>query len=213
VGEDGKYDFKPSKYPYISVYVPTETESKLKFIVQGPYRTTPNRSSVPADDKDNIELAKQTAALLRDSVIELRDAGKLDFSLLNILPIDEEVFYSAPLFEGMFDDTTDMMQEENLLLCKDGSYASSESVKIARGSDFAELFTDELLTELIDDGTDYHWLPTFLTETNKTYKTLYDFLTDTLDIEVIRPEYLRNNFNENRTFLMHRDDEWLITLL
>ena len=187
VGEDGKYDFKPSKYPYISVYFPTETESKLKFIVQGPYRTTPNRSSVPADDKDNIELAKQTAALLRDSVIELRDEGKLDFSLLNILPIDEKVFYSAPLFEGMFEATTDMMQEENLLLCKDGSYASSESVKIARGSDFAELFTDELLTELIDDGTDYHWLPTFLTETNKTYKTLYDFLTDTLDIEVIRP--------------------------
>ena len=132
--------------------------------------------------------------------------------MLNILPIDKEVFYSAPLFEDMFDATTDMMQEENLLLCKDGSYASSESVKIARGSDFAELFTDELLTELIDDGTDYHWLPTFLTETNKTYKTLYDFLTDTLDIEVIRPENLRNNFNENRTFLMHRDDEWLIKL-
>ena len=41
---------------------------------------------------------------------------------------------------------------------------------------------------------------------------LYDFLTDTLDIEVIRPENLRNNFNENRTFLIHRDDEWLIRL-
>lgn len=43
------------------------------------------------------------------------------------------------------------------------SHASSESVKIARGSDFAELFIDELfidelLTELINDGTDYHWL-------------------------------------------------------
>ena len=212
VSEDGKYDFRPSKYPYISVYFPTETESKLKFIVQGPYRTTPNRSSVPADDKDNIELAKQTAELLRDSVIELRDAGKLDFSLLNILPIEEDVFYSAPLFEGMFEATADMMQEENLLLCKNGSYASSECVKIARGSDFAELFTDELLTELIDDGEEYHWLPTFLTETNKTYKTLYDFLTDTLDIEVIRPENLRNNFNENRVFLTRRDDEWLIKL-
>ena len=212
VTEDGKYDFKPSKYPYISVYFPTETESKLKFIVQGPYRTTPNRSSVPADDKDNIELAKQTAQLLRDSVIELRDAGKLDFSLLNILPIDEEVFYSAPLFEGMFESTSDMMQEEELLLCKDGTYASADCVKIARGSDFAELFTDELLTELIDDDTVYHWLPTFLTETNKTYKTLYDFLTGTLDIEVIRPENLRSNFNENRAFLPNRDDEWLIKL-
>lgn len=195
--ENGDYTFTASKSPYISVYFPTETESKLKFIVQGPYRTTPNRSSVPADDKDNIDLAEQTAALLRDSVIELRDAGKLNFSFLNILPVDSEVFYSAPLFECMFNETEDMMTEENLLLCKDGTYASADSVKIARGSDFAEVLSEELLTELLDDGTEYHWLPTFLTETNKTYKVLYEFLTDVLDIEVIRPENLRNAFNNS----------------
>ena len=195
--ENGDYTFTESKSPYISVYFPTETESKLKFIVQGPYRTTPNRSSVPADDKDNIDLAEQTAALLRDSVIELRDAGKLNFSFLNILPGDSEVFYSAPLFECMFNETEDMMTEENLLLCKDGTYASADSVKIARGSDFAEVLSEELLTELLDDGTEYHWLPTFLTETNKTYKVLYEFLTDVLDIEVIRPENLRNAFNNS----------------
>ena len=210
VGDDGEYTFGASKSPYISVYFPTETESKLKFIVQGPYRTTPNRSSVPADDKDNIELAEQTAALLRDSVIELRDSEKLNFSFLNILPVDSEVFYSAPLFECMFSETEEMMTEEALLLCKDGSYATADSVKIARGSDFAEVLTEELLTELLDDGTEYHWLPTFLTETNKTYKTLYEFLTDVLDIEVVRPENLRNAFNNNRAFLPKRDDDWLV---
>lgn len=210
VDEKGEYTFTPSKSPYISVYFPTETESKLKFIVQGPYRTTPNRSSVPADDKDNINLAEQTAALLRDSVIELRDSGKLNFSFLNILPIDSEVFYSAPLFGCMFSETEDMMTEEALLLCKDGTYASADSVKIARGSELAEVLSEELLTELLDDGTKYHWLPSFLTETNKTYKTLYEFLTDVLDIEVIRPENLRNAFNNNRAFLPRRDDDWLV---
>ena len=208
--ENGEYTFVPSKSPYISVYFPTETESKLKFIVQGPYRTTPNRSSVPADDKDNIDLAEQTASLLRDSVIELRDAGKLNFSFLNILPVDSEVFYSAPLFECMFSETKDMLTEEKLLLCKDGTYAFADSVKIARGADFAEVLSEELLTELLDDGTEYHWLPTFLTETNKNYKTLYEFLTDVLDIEVIRPESLRNAFNNNRAFLPRRDDDWLV---
>lgn len=79
VEESCEYTFTAPKSPYISVYFPTETESKLKFIVQGPYRTTPNRSSVPADDKDNIDLAEQTASLLRDSVIELGDAGKTKF--------------------------------------------------------------------------------------------------------------------------------------
>ena len=212
VEESGEYMFTASKSPYISVYFPTETESKLKFIVQGPYRTTPNRSSVPADDRDNIDLAEQTASLLRDSVIELRDTGKLNFSFLNILPVDSDVFYSAPLFECMFNETEEMMTEEALLLCKDGSYAAADSVKIARGADFAEVLTEEFLTELLNDGTDYHWLPTFLTETNKTYKTLYEFLTDVLDIEVIRPENLRNAFNNNRAFLPRRDDEWLVKL-
>ena len=212
VDNKGEYTFRVSKSPYISVYFPTETESKLKFIVQGPYRTTPNRSSVPADDKDNIELAEQTAHLLRDSAIELRDTGKLNFSLLNILPVDEDVFYSAPLFECMFTETEEMLTEEKLLLCKDGTYASADSVKIARGADFAEILSEELLTELLDDGTEYRWLPTFLTETNKTYKELYDFLTNVLEIEVIRPENLRNAFNSNKAFLPRRDKEWLVKL-
>lgn len=210
VEKSGEYSFTASKSPYISVYFPTETESKLKFIVQGPYRTTPNRSSVPSEDKDNVDLAEQTAALLRDSVIELRDSGKLNYSFLNILPIDSEVFYNAPLFECIYSETEKMMTEEELLLCKDGTYASADSVKIARGAEFAEVLSEELLTELLDDGIDYHWLPTFLTETNKTYKDLYEFLTDVLYIEVIRPENLRNAFNNNRAFLPHRDDEWLV---
>lgn len=210
VGEDGGYEFKPAKNPYISVYFPTETESKLKFIVQGPYRTTPNRGSIPADDEENIELAEQTSQLLRDSMIELRDNGKLDYSFLRILPIDEDVFDNAPLFKEMFDTVVDLMHEERILLCKSGTYASAECVKIARNADLAELFTDELLTELINDEIDYYWLPTFLTETNKTNNSLYDFLTDILGIVAIRPENLRGYFNNNRNFLPNRDDEWLI---
>lgn len=219
VGEDGSYDFKPSEHPYISVYFPTETESKLKFIVQGPYRTTPNRGGVPADDKDNIALAEQTSKLLRESIIELRDKEKLNYSLLNILPIDKTVFitYSLfsdtySLFKGMFQDIVDMMHAERILLCRDQkTYASADCVKIARGADLAELFTDELLTELINDEIDYYWLPAFLTETNEQYKTLYSFLTgQQVGIKVIRPENLSDYFNGNRNFLPNRDDEWLI---
>lgn len=212
VDDKGEYSFSKSKYPYISVYFPTETESKLKFIVQGPYRTTPNRSSVPAGDKDNIELAKQTAKLLRDSVKELRDARKLNISLINILPIDEDDFESAPLFKCMYNETVNMMMAERFLTCKDGSYAAPRWVKIARGDKFAEIFTDDLLSELLHDRKEYHWLPTFLTETNKQYKELYSFLTDTLEIEVMRPENMRNYFNQNPEFLKQRSDEWLVQL-
>ena len=208
--ENGEHIFHSSKSPYISVYFPTETESKLRFIVQGPYRTTPNRSSVPADDKDNIDLAKQTAKLLRDSVVELRDRGWLNFSFLNVLPVEENAFESAPLFECLYRETVRMMRTDKLLFCKDGTYASSSDVKISRGAGFAEILTEDLLSELLNDGTNYHWLPTFLTETNKEYKYLYEFLTDVLEIEVIRPENLRNSINDNPSFMPQRDDDWLV---
>ena len=58
----------------------------------------------------------------------------------------------------------------------------------------------------------FSWLPTVLTENNKSYKALYEFLTGVINIGVIRPEDLRSSFNTNKTFLHHRDDEWLIKL-
>lgn len=212
VGENGEYVFKESRMPYISVYFPTETESKLKFIVQGPYRTTPNRSSVPSDDKDNMELARQTAELMRDSAIELRNKKKLGYSFLKILPLNHDAFYSAPLFECMYDKTCEMMQEEKLLKCKNGRYAEADAVKIARSAELTNVFSDKDISDLLNDGTRYHWLPTFLTETSKEYQELYKFLTDELDIEVIRPEKLGTAFNENHDFLSHKSKKWLLRL-
>jgi hypothetical protein len=84
--------------PYISVYFPTETESKLNFIVQGPYRTTPNRSSIPAKDVDNIHLAEETAILLKDALIELRDARMLNMSFIKAWPFDARAFDNCNLF-------------------------------------------------------------------------------------------------------------------
>lgn len=61
------------------------------------------------------------------------------------------------------------------------SHASSESVKIARGSDFAELFIDELfidelLTELINDGkvTDVNVIHISNIETSKVKVSFFD---------------------------------------
>ena len=212
IDKNGEYEFIPTSFPFAFVFFPTETESKLKFIIQAPFRTTPNRSSIPADDDGNRRLSDLTADLLYDSVLELRDEGKLNYSLLNILPFDEDDFINAPLFGDFYSYTNDLMESEDVLLCADGSYASRDSVKIARGEKLAQLLTDELLTELLDDDIEYHWLPSFLTETREKYKKLYNYLTGKLRIEVIRPEELRNAFNDNPEFFNNRDDKWLIKL-
>lgn len=138
--KEGKTTFQKAKNPYISVYFPTETESKLDFIVQGPFRTTPNRSSVPADEEENEALAEQTAKLLRQSVLELRDMGLLDLSLIRILPLDEDDFDVYPLFYPLYEEMRDLFSSERVLPVKDGKgYTKAANAVIARSREIAEL--------------------------------------------------------------------------
>lgn len=210
--KDGKTTFQKAKNPYISVYFPTETESKLDFIVQGPFRTTPNRSSVPADEEENEALAEQTAKLLRRSILELRDMGLLDLSLIRILPLDEDDFDVYPLFYPLYKEIRDLFASEYVLPVKDGNgYTKAPNAVIARSKEIAELLPSNLISELINDRRHYEWLPVSLTETGPFKDILYYF-SSLLGIEVIRPEDLRSYFNDNHRFLENRDNDWLVRL-
>ncbi len=212
VEPNGSYIFQQSNLPFISVYFPTETESKLNFIVQGPYRTTPNRSSVPSNDDDNIQLARATAKLYYDSIVEMRDAGWLNMSLLRLLPMNVSQFENYSLFEPLYEATKNLYERERILPCKNGGYTHSVYAKIARNQDLAELLNDSLLSALINDRKGYKWLPTTLTETSNVFKNLYSFLTTEMKIEVIRPDGLTNYINANKNFLPQQNNEWISKL-
>lgn len=213
IDADGKYNFEKSKDPYVSVYFPTETESKLDFIVQGPFRTTPNRSSIPAEDKDNIFLAMETGKLLAEVIVELRDMGILNMSFLKILPYDTLRFSSFNLFRPLQEATKRVLEIEDVIPCRDGGYTSKEFARIARQERLTSVFSDDMLSQLIGDGNDYHWLPPVLTETNREYEAVYRFfLGAPMRIPVIRPEDMRIYFANNPDFLPNRTDDWLVEL-
>ena len=208
-----EYIFQKSSDPYVSVYFPTETESKLDFIVQGPFRTTPNRTSIPADDKDNIRFAEETAILLRDALVELRDKGIFNMSLLRLMPLDPSVFVNSPLFKPLHNAVKDLLSKGNMLPCREGGYTRRENARIARQEKLPELFPDPVLTELINDGNEYHWLPAVLTETNREYSHVYRFLVGPeMKVPYIRPDDLRKLFSDNEQFLPTRSDDWLVEL-
>ena len=210
--EKDSYQCIKTPNPYVSVYFPTETESKLDFIVQGPYRTTPNRSSIPSDDADNIYLAKETAILLRESLLELQVAGRLNMSFVKALPIVEDRFDTFDLFFPLYETVRDLFRNAAIIPSKDGKYVYAKYARITRQERLATVFSDELLSQLINDGGAYCWLPTYLTETNREYKHVLDYMTGELNIPVIRPEDLRTYFATNPKFLPERSLEWLVDL-
>ena len=71
------------------MFFPTEKETFLGFLAQGPYRTTPARDNVPAHDPANQALVRETAVLLAEVLRELRAAGLLTVAALTALPLDD----------------------------------------------------------------------------------------------------------------------------
>lgn len=207
-----------SKEQYVSVYFPTETESKLNFIVQGPFRTTPNRTSIPADNPENIKLAAKTAELLKESIIELQKSKMLDMSFLSVLPLDERKFENFDLFKPLYCEVLSLFSDPitPMLPTLHNEYVTKECARLARSEKLTDLFSDDLLSELLrefpqkEKELQYKWLPIDITETNQKNRHIYDYLTKKLRVKTIRPDDLKAYFEKNPSFLQSKRDEWLI---
>ncbi len=87
----------------LTVFFPTEKETFLGFLVQGPYRTTPARDNIPGHDPSNQVLVRETGALLCDVLRWLRDDGLLTADVLTALPVDAARFPPGSMFRPLFD--------------------------------------------------------------------------------------------------------------
>ncbi len=210
--EDGKTTFQPAKNPFISVYFPTETESKLKFIVQGPFRTTPNRSSVPADDPENIKFARMLASLLHKSILAVKKLGVLDLSFMQVLPLSEKAFANYSLFLPLFEETRATFRNDEVLPTKEpGKYVAVNRALIAGNIGLIDLFSGHDMAVLQKRKADFEWMPVLLTERG-AYSDVYTYAVNELHVDVIRAAEMRYYYNDNPTFLDDKDNDWLVKL-
>lgn len=222
VEKNREWQFVPTTEKHIFVYFPTGTESKLNFIVQGPYRTTPSRSEIPADEPENIGLAAKTAELLYDSVLELKEMGKLNLSLLNVLPIEEKNFYneinwfnvirsSNNLMASLYDKTIELFKQQQILPCKQGGFTNASHARLLRSRELAEIFDDDTLTALLGEHESVHWLLEEITDNSQAYQALYGYLNQKLKISQISPDNLARLIEQNPDFLPSKkeDTAWL----
>ena len=210
----GKYNFCETNNPYVSVYFPTEKESKLDFIVQGPFRTTPNRGSIPEDNEENKELVQLLAELLKESLLELRNRGNLTIDLLRLMPVYKERFgEGSSLFLPLCTQVLELLKKESVLPCKDGGYTTSANARISRGKELANHLDNAKLTSLINEGDcTISWLSTELTDTSSTFHNLYRVLKNEIGIIEIRPEDLGKLINDNPNFMPQMSNQWIIGL-
>lgn len=206
-GAHGRWSVEPLATSALVVFFPTVVETHLGFLVQGPYRTTPSRETVPPDDQWNQHLVNEAASLLVEAMRWMRDEVMLDVSALRCLPLDRRKFPQGSRFAPMFDAVRQALHDEALLPTFDGGHVAAPQAKLARTQELRALFSPEQIASLfsVDAAA---WLSDDITETKTP--DIRQYLMRELSIDEIRPERLLPNLS--KPFLEAQADDWVLRL-
>ena len=188
------------------VYFPTETDTALGFLVQGPYRTTPARDNIPKEDAFNKKLIENTSDLIVESLRHLKDMGLLSVPLLEALPIRTVDFPESSRFYPIFSRVREALLSEELLPASDGTFVAAPDARLVRGIGLTNLLNQQQLGALLQSQDDVKWLIGEITE-NQT-PDLHSYLVNQLDIQEITPERFASNLSVE--FLEKQSDQWFI---
>ena len=168
------------------VFFPTELETHLGFLVQGPYRTTPSRDLIPYNDVWNQKLIAETASLLAEALRWLRDHDFLDTGVLRCMPLDPAKFGDDSMFAPIFAAVKQTLYDEPLLPRYETGYAPGASARLARTQELRELFTPQQLALLSGEREELVWLSPDITQDRTA--DLRRYLMQELDVAEVTPE-------------------------
>ena len=189
----------------LTVFFPTEKETFLGFVVQGPYRTTPARDNIPGHDPSNQALVRQTAALLTEVLRELRDDGLLTVQALQALPLDGARFPAGSMFRPLFDAVGEALITEALIPVDGGGYGVAVDLELASGAEVHELLDPDQLGALCGAGRPVRFADESITE--HLTPVLWRYLHEEIGIDVVTPDDVVSRVT--REFLQAQTDEWI----
>lgn len=163
--EDGKV--RRAGDSRLVVFFPTDKETKLGFLINGPFKTTKARDNIVKCDA-NTQLLSYVATLASESLEPLRDGGHLDLKSYDALPLRFADF--APnsasdlpsIFFPLYVEIRKALSNKALLPRNGGGFVCVSEARLARGKDLADTFSDEQLAKWIG-AQKCAWLDTGIT--------------------------------------------------
>ena len=185
------------------VFFPTEKVTYLNFLIQGPYKTTPNRENIPLEDEQNKIILEDTGKLIADSLTVIKDLGYLDTNFLSILPISSDLAGSEQIYSVIYKKVKEKFLSEKLLPTSDGIYTKAGDALLARGKELTEFLDKNDIQNLFFKQ---NWLDTNITY-DKT-RELRDYLFNDLKVTEVDFESFARKITIE--FLQTKSDEWMI---
>ena len=189
------------------VFFPTQKETFLGFVLQGPYRTTPARDNVPEHDEWNQALVRETASLLAEVLAGLRDEGLLTVEVLQALPLDAARFGPETMFRALFESARTALGRDEMIPAADGGYRSARQLKLASGAGLRELLTPELLGDLFGEEGPSSFVSDSISEIGTP--VLWRYLREGAGLDEVTPETVVTRLTAE--FLSARPDQWIVS--
>lgn len=202
----GKENIQRIEDAKLFVYFATERETHLKFLIHGPYITTPSRDNIKNEEPWNMVLINETASLVADSIIRIKEMGLLDVGFLEVLPIEDFFRNVETTFKPIYDAVKDCLQRHPLLPTYDGSYCDATKAYLARGKDLRALLNTEQLKQLFKKEHDCNWLDESIS-VDRT-PDLRNYLMKELKVIEVDPERFAKELNLD--FISQQSDEWVV---
>ena len=195
----------PVAHSRLVVFFPTVVETDLGFCVQGPYRTTLSRDNVPQRDEWNRRCVQETARVLADALVWLRDKNRLDITVLRCLPIDQNKFDDESMFAPLYEETKQALLSRRLLPHFGGGYVAAKHAKLARTQELRELFDSDQLSQLFGGKQDWAWLDSSISQ-DRTPE-LRTYLMGELNVPEVTPQSILREINA--AFMDDQNDAWV----
>jgi len=185
------------------VFFPTEKVTFLNFLIQGPFKTTPNRENIPLEDEQNKIILEEIGNLIAESLTVIKDLGYLNTEFLSILPINPDSKVNDKIYSLIYEKVKQKLLSEELLPTSDSKYTKASDALLVRGKELTEFLEKTDIQYLFSKQ---NWLDTNITYDNT--RELRDYLIKELNIEEVDFE----NFAKKITaeFLQSKSDKWMI---
>lgn len=200
-----KYTIVKEKESKLIAFFPTERVTYLNFLIQGPYKTTPNRENIPLEDEQNKYIIEETANLVSESITTIKEIGLMSVSFLETLPINKD-FLDDKIYSCIYEKVKQiLLSDEAYLPTSKGNFISASSAVLARGRELTEFLDNNDIEILFGKKL---WLNVNITP-DRT-RELRDYLINELKVK----EVDFKNFADSLTidFIQNKSDAWLIDL-
>lgn len=194
----------------LTAYFPTIVKTNLGFLIQGPYRTTLSRENVPPDDPWNKHLMRETARLIPEAILWLRDNLVLDANTLSSFPIARHQDSGEDFFAPLYEATKSALQAEKVLPCMDGTYGRTHETRLGSTDAVRQLLSPTQLADLFGQKGQLFWISDDITD-DRTPE-LRRYLRDELGVIDVTPERIIQMLRSGRDFLEAQTDGWIRNL-